>query len=157
GLAKQFWANSDPVGQRITIGKGVGPEFAEPPRQIVGIVGDVRDQGLNNNPDPIMYVPVAQVTDGVTALNNGIIPITWVVRTSVEPYSLSKEIQEQLRVASGGLPAARVRSMEQVRGESTSRTDFNMLVLVIFAGMALLLAAIGIYGLMAYSVQQRTQ
>src|SRR5947208_15828001 len=84
-------------------------------------------------------------------------PITWVIRTRVEPYSLSKEIQDELRMASGGVPVAHIRSMEQARGESTARTDFNMTLLMIFAGVALLLAAIRIYGLMAYSVQQRTQ
>jgi putative ABC transport system permease protein len=157
GMAKKFWQNADPVGQRITIGKGVGPEFEEPPREIVGIVGDVRNEGLDNDPNPIMYIPVAQMPNGVTALNNRIIPITWVIRTKVEPFSLSTEIQQELRAASGGLPVAHVRSMDQVRSESTQRTDFNMTLLVIFAGVALLLAAIGIYGLMAYSVQLRTQ
>jgi len=157
GMAKKYWQDANPVGQRMTIGKGVGPEFEEPPREIVGIVGDVRNGGLDSDPEPIMYVPVAQMTNGQTALNNRIIPITWILRTKVEPFSLSTEIQEQLRIASGGLPVSHVRSMDQVRSESTQRTDFNMTLLVIFAGVALLLAAIGIYGLMAYSVQLRTQ
>jgi putative ABC transport system permease protein len=157
GMAKKYWQNADPVGQRITIGKGVGPEFTEPAREIVGIVGDVRNGGLDNDPEPIMYIPVAQMPNGVTALNNRIIPITWIVRTRVEPFSLSAEIQEELRTASGGLPVSHIRSMDQVRSESTQRTDFNMTLLVVFAGVALLLAAIGIYGLMAYSVQLRTQ
>jgi putative ABC transport system permease protein len=157
GMAKKYWQDANPVGQRITIGKGVGPEFEEPPREIVGIVGDVRNGGLDSDPDPIMYIPVAQMTNGQTALSNRIIPITWIVRTKVEPFSLSTEIQEQLRTASGGLPVSHIRSMDQVRSESTQRTDFNMTLLVIFAGVALLLAAIGIYGLMAYTVQLRTQ
>jgi hypothetical protein len=104
GLAKEFWQNSDPVGQRITIGKGVGPEFEEPPREIIGIVGDVRDQGLNNNPDPIMYIPVAQVKNGVTALNNRIIPITWVVRTDVEQRDSGGASDGEPRVAGSACP-----------------------------------------------------
>ncbi len=104
GLAKQFWPNSDAVGQRITIGKGIGPEFAEAPREIVGIVGDVRGQGLNNNPDPIMYVPVAQVTDGVTALNNGIIPITWTIgerRIAGRAYPVDGASERRIHIAHG--------------------------------------------------------
>jgi putative ABC transport system permease protein len=157
GLAKQYWPSGDALGQRLVIGKGVGPEFEEPPREIIGIVGDVRNQGLGSTPDPIMYIPVAQVNDGVTALNNKIIPLILLVRTKIQPFSLREDIQRELRAASGGLPIAHVRSMEQVRGESTSRSDFNMTLLAVFAGVGLLLAAIGIYGLTSYSVEQRTQ
>jgi putative ABC transport system permease protein len=156
-LAKEYWPKGDALGARISIGKGVGPEFDEPPRQIIGIVADVREGALSRPPDQIMYVPFAQVNDGIMALNNRIIPVTWVVRTKLQPFSLSADVQRELREASGGLPVAHIRSMQQVVGESTARNDFYMTLLTIFAGVALLLAAIGVYGLMAYSVQQRTQ
>jgi putative ABC transport system permease protein len=156
-LAKEYWPKGDALGARISIGKGVGPEFDEPPRQIIGIVADVREGALSRPPDQIMYVPFAQVNDGIIALNNRIIPLTWVVRTKLQPFSLSADVQRELREASGGLPVAHIRSMQQVVGESTARNDFYMTLLTIFAGVALLLAAIGVYGLMAYSVQQRTQ
>jgi ABC-type antimicrobial peptide transport system permease subunit len=75
----------------------------------------------------------------------------------VAPYSLSQPIREELQKASGGLPVAQIRSMEDVVSRSTARADFNMLLLTVFGCSALLLAAVGIYGLMAYTVQQRTQ
>ncbi len=156
-MKKKFWPKDDPVGQQLLIGKGVGPQFAEAARQIIGVVGDTRDGGLNNDPRPLMIIPGPQVTDGMTALNTNIGPMVWLVRTHGDPHQYISAITNQLRQASGGFPVARVRPMTEVVVQSTARQDFNMLLLTIFGGSALVLAAIGIYGLMAYSVEQRTQ
>jgi predicted permease len=155
-MATKFWPKADPLSDKIWIGKGVMSELAaETPRQIVGIVGDVRG-GLDDEPGPIMYVPNAQVPDALNALNVRITPLKWVVRTRGNPFTLSAAIQEQLRQASG-LPVSDVRTMDEVVSRAASRQRFNMLLMTIFGCAALFLASLGVYGLMAYSVQQRTQ
>ncbi len=156
-LAKKYWPKQDPIGQQVLIGKGVGPQFVEAPRRIIGIMADVHDGGLNRDPFPLMMIPTAQVTDGMTALNSNIGPMTWVVRTHGDPHQYIAAITKQLRLATGGFPVAQVRPMTEIVVQSTARQDFNMLLLTIFGATALILAAIGIYGLMAYSIQQRTQ
>lgn len=156
-LARKFWPRGEPLGERLILGKGYGPEFAEPERQIVGIVGDVRNFGMAFDPLPAVYIPLAQVTDGLTALASRASTLVWIVRTRGTPGDLSSAIQNQLQQASGGLPLASVRSMDQVVSQSTASQDFNALLMSIFGCTAILLAAIGVYGLMAYSVAQRTQ
>ena len=151
-MAKKYWPKEDPIGQQIVIGHNVGPQFDEPARQIIGVAGDIRDGGLNRDPRELMIVPQAQVTDGMTALNAGIGPIAWLVRTHGDPHQYISAVTEQLRQASGGFPVARVRPMTEVVANSTAREDFNMLLLTTFGASALILAAIGIYGLMALSL-----
>ena len=88
-MAKQFWPKGDPLADRLVIGKGVMREFAsEQPRQIIGIVGDSRDGGLDSNPDSKMFIAQAQVPDLANALNVRLSPMAWVIRTRVEPHSL---------------------------------------------------------------------
>jgi putative ABC transport system permease protein len=156
-MARQFWPKGDPLNERIVIGKGVMREFeAEGERQIVGIIGDVRTGSLDSEPQPEMYIAQAQVPDAANALNISLTPISWLVRTQTPPQALSNTIQEQLRQTTG-LPVTDVESMDSIVSTSVSRQRFNMWVMTVFGGCALLLAAIGIYGLMAYSVEQRTQ
>jgi predicted lysophospholipase L1 biosynthesis ABC-type transport system permease subunit len=147
-LANQFFPNGDPINARMILGQGVSSTVGdEPPRQIIGVVGDVHAYGLNRDALPNMYVP--------SVIGSG--SRTWVVRTRSAPMSLSSAIQDELRDVSGGLPVARVRTMDEILSRSTVAERFNATVLTIFGCAALLLAAIGIYGMMAYSVKQRAQ
>jgi predicted permease len=149
-MARQISPQGDPLDGRINQFPGLVP--VEPPRQIVGIVGDVRDGlALNQQTRPTVYVPMAQMP--APALHTE--PLAWVIRTRTDPSATSPAIAKALQETSGGLPVTQIRTMDAVSAVATARTRFQMVLMAIFGGLALVLAAIGVYSVMAYTVQQR--
>lgn len=157
-LAERWWPDGqDPLRDRMLIGGGDAffPTLAdEPIRQVIGIVDDVPAVRLTDPPRPTMYVPQAQISDLFRSFDPET-DLAWIVRTRVDPLQLASVIQDTIRQTTGA-PVIDVQTMEQVVAVSISRQRANATLMAVFGGAALLLAAIGIYGLMAFSVQQRT-
>ena len=153
--APLVWPGGDALGQQVTMAKTMGP-IEDRTRQVIGVVANVRDVSLTTPPQPTIYIPIAQLTDSRTRIETSRSPLAFAIRTSTEPYSLKAAIEQELRIASGGLSVGNVRSMEQIVGASTARNAFNTTVLSVFAGAALLLAVTGMYSVIAFSVRQRT-
>ena len=156
----EHWPDGgDPLGEQVFLGGGTFTMTeleAERPREIVGVVGSFRARGLAQDPGPLTFVPQGQVTDGLNALNMNSSPQAWIIRTAGDPTLVSAQIQAAIQ-ESTGLPVTGVQRMSEIVRVSTSRQRVNMILMTTFGAAAVLLAAIGIYGLMAYSVQQRTQ
>ncbi|MBY0493815.1 MAG: ABC transporter permease [Cyanobacteria bacterium] len=153
-LADTFWPDGSAVGQRVIIGGAAGPEFKDVPREIVGVVGDVRDVNLEQAPRAILYVPSAQLPDALNASNNRVMTQQWLIRTR-EGVAI-RDLESRLRAATGQ-DVSRIRSMRDVLAQSTAARDGNALVMTLFGVTALVLAFVGVYGIVAYSVEQRQQ
>lgn len=155
-FAHTYFPNQNPVGQHILIGKVMGPGFEDPVREIIGVVGDVRQDGLDQPAPGIMYLPSGQVPNAETRLINGLVGESWVIRTrsggvQVLP-AIRRIFMDNLRA-----PLLSVEPMSQVVGDSVAQQRFNMILLGGFGLISLVLGAAGLYGVMSYTVARQTR
>jgi putative ABC transport system permease protein len=145
-MAKKYFGGEDPIGKRITFGDPQSPEAEW--FTVVGIVGDVRGASLQEEPYAQVYRSYRQTTSRA---------MTLVIRAAGDPLSLVGTVRQQVAALDAQQPLYDIRTGDQVMAGAVARNRFNMLLIAILAGIALLLAAIGVYGVISYSVAQRTR
>ena len=150
-LARKFWPNGDAVGSQIQIDDNdTGPR----PVEIVGVVGDVKHVSLEDKPTFDIYLPIAQIhEDSLAVVTNS---HYWILRSNLDTKSLEADFSRELRAVDSAIASSNIRMMDTYLSDSVAPRRFNLRLLTIFAVAALLLAATGVYGVVSYSVVQRT-
>jgi predicted permease len=154
--ARTYFKGENPIGQHIRIGAVMGAGFEDNVREVVGIVGDTRNSGLNVAGPAIMYLPQAQIPNQETQMEIGLLGVSWVVRTKAGSADAAAAAR-RIFMEDAATPLLSVESMAEVISASLAQQRFTMVLLACFGLISLLMGAAGLYGVMSYTVARRTK
>jgi predicted permease len=155
-FVRTYFPNENPIGQHIHIGAIMGPGFEDPVREIVGVVGNIKQTGLDQVTPGIMYLPPSQIPDHMTQMNNGLLGMSWVVRTKSPQVDVATPAR-RIFMDNAQTPLLSVEPLDRVISSSLAQQRFSMILLSGFGIISLVLGAAGLYGVLSFAVAQQTK
>jgi predicted permease len=156
-VARRMFKNREPLGQRLLIGKGMGAIYSEPPRVVIGVVGDVRETAPDLPAELTVFVPRAQVPDSFTDLANRVMPMALAVRSKLPTLQIADQAAAVMRSLDAQQAVSAAQPLEASVAGSVAQRRFALVLMAAFAGIAMLLAAVGVYGVVSYQVSLRSR
>lgn len=155
-FARAYFSGENPIGQHLHIGAMMGPGFEDPVREVIGVVGDVKQSGLDQPTPGIFYLPAAQIPDKLTQMGNGLLGTSWVVRMK-SPQVDAATPARRIFMDNAQSPLLSVEPLSEVIRASVAQQRFNMILLSSFGLISLILGAAGLYGVLSYAVARQTK
>ncbi len=153
-LAQTYFKNQNPIGQHILIGAGMGPALKDSVREIVGVTGDIKQNGLDKPTYPAMYLPTAQIPDSILQMQMSLLGESWVVRVHSSHLDVMPAIR-RIFMQNAHAPLLSVMPMSAILDASVAQQRFNMILLCAFGLISLALGGAGLYGVLSYTVAQQ--